>query len=296
MPTAFLLLLIIALCRGTAFLFIKVGVESIPVLSLVLLRVSIAAALLLAFVRFNKYPFPKARNDWLLLILIGIVGNIIPFSLVAYAELTLDSGITAVLIALVPIFVFILGHIFTADEKLNMDKSIGVLVGFFGVILLSNPPLLSDWRPYVVAILAGIGAAFAYATSTIIAKKITGIEPGVTAAVVLSVATVVLLPIVLVVDFPLSAGITPVSTAAAIALAVVGTAIPFVLMYRLIASKGASFFTLSNYLIPIVAVLLGIAILDEHIRLAEIVGIAIVLVSVALCSGKIRLFGNKSGA
>ena len=112
---AFLFLLIIALGRGAAFLFIKIGVQSIPILSLVFLRVSIAAALLLAFVFFNKYTFPKERNDWFLLILIGIVGNIIPFSLVGYAELTLDSGITGVLIALVPIFVFILGHIY--DER-----------------------------------------------------------------------------------------------------------------------------------------------------------------------------------
>ena len=71
------------------------------------------------------------------------------------------------------------------------------------------------------------------------------------------------------------------------------TAIPFVLMYRLIASKGASFFTLSNYLIPIVAVLLGIAVWDEHIRLAEILGIAVILVGIALCSGKMHLFGHK---
>ena len=290
---AFLFLLIIALGRGAAFLFIKIGVQSIPILSLVFLRVSIAAALLLAFVFFNKYTFPKERNDWFLLILIGVVGNIIPFSLVGYAELTLDSGITGVLIALVPIFVFILGHIFTKDEKLNVNKSIGALIGFFGVILLSSPPISINPKLYFVAILAGIGAAFSYSAATIIAKKLGKIEPSVISASVLSIAAVILLPIALIVDFPLSTEITSISIASVIALAVISTAIPFVLMYRLIASKGASFFTLSNYLIPIVAVLLGIAVLDEHIRLAEMLGIAVILVGIALCSGKMHLFGNK---
>ena len=293
MQIAFLFLLIIAVCRGSAFLFIKIGVETLPVFSLVLLRVSLASAILILFVLFKKYPLPKSRNQWLLLILIGVVGNIVPFSLVSYAELTLDSGIAAVLIGLVPLFVFILGHFFTEDEKLNINKSIGVVLGFSGVVLLSNPPLSIDLLRYLVAVLAGAGAALAYAASTIIAKKLGDIEPSVTAAAVLFFATITLLPVVLVVDFPLPSGISSASILSGVALAVFSTAIPFVLMYRLIASEGASFFTLHNYLIPIVGVILGVIILDEHIRLNELLGTAIILVSITLCTGNIRIFGGK---
>ncbi len=220
-----LLIVVIAVCRGASFLFIKFGVESIPVFTLVFLRVGIAALVLFAYILIRHVKPGGDFKSWCFVVTMGIVGNVIPFSLVSYAEKSIDSGLAGLLIGMVPMFVFILAFFFAKDEIIDKAKILGVVSGLAGLAFIYYPEISVQNIDNITAIFAALLAAAAYAASTIFAKKVKNIEPEVVAAAVTTVAAIVLIPFVIF-ESPDYSEFSTQSWYATIALGIVSTAIP----------------------------------------------------------------------
>ena len=280
---AVLLLVLVSLTRGSSFMFIKLGVEEMSVIALVFLRVSIASFFLFIIIKLNKRPLHVSRQDIIPLILVAILGNIIPFSLIGFAEQELDSGITSISVTLVPVFVLIMAQFFTVDERITAGKLLGMTISCCGIAIIFVPKLsLNAIAP--IYVIAAISSAVFYAISTLVAKRITGTKPEVTSAFVLLMAGLMMLPFFLidVSESPLDMSFSLVGSV--VGLAIIATAIPFVLMYKLIAEKGATFFSLNNYLIPVFSLMLGSFLLHETLSVLDILGTVVVLSGIWLCT------------
>ncbi len=277
-----LLIVVVAVCRGASFLFIKFGVESIPVFTLVFLRVGIAALVLIAYLLIRRIKPGGDFKSWCIIAAMGVIGNIVPFSLVSYAEKSIDSGLAGLLIGMVPMFVFILAFFFVKDEVIDKAKILGVVSGLIGLAFIYYPEISVQNIDNVTAVFAVLLAAVSYAASTILAKKVKDIEPEVIAAAVTTVAAIVLIPVAIF-ENPDYSGFSAQSWYATIALGVVSTAIPFVIMYGLIAAKGATYFTLNNYLIPLVALVLGVVFANEVLSVELVVASIFILAGIYLC-------------
>ena len=277
-----LLIVAVAVCRGASFLFIKFGVESIPVFTLVFLRVGIAALILIAYIFIRHIKPGGDFKSWCIVVAMGVVGNVIPFSLVSYAERSIDSGLAGLLIGMVPMFVFILAFFFAKDEVIDKAKILGVVSGLIGLAFIYYPEISVQNIDNITAVFATLLAAAAYAAATIFAKKVKDIEPEVIAAAVTTVAAIVLIPAVIF-ENPDYSEFSAQSWYATIALGIVSTAIPFVIMYGLIAAKGATYFTMNNYLIPLVALVLGAIFANEVLSVELVVASIFIFVGIYLC-------------
>lgn len=273
---AILILILISATRGSSFIFIKLGIEQMSVTALVFLRVAIASAFLFTVLKLSGRSTRVGRRDMAFLVLIAVLGNVIPFYLIGFAEQKLDSSITSVVVTLVPVFVLILAHFFTDDERITVMKVIGVLISFCGILTIFLQKIYFEGGSAIYLLSALLSALF-YAMSALVAKRISDTKPEVTSAFVLMIATLVMLPF-FVADIsvnPLDISLLTVGTV--MGLAILATAIPFVLMYKLIAEQGASFFSLNNFLIPIIALFLGVTLLGETLSVLEITGSLAVL-------------------
>ncbi len=283
--TPILLIFLIALCRGASFLFIKYGIDTIPIFTLVFLRVAIATVVLGGYLLVKRISFSGDSKSWRVIIIIGIVGNVIPFSLVSFAEKHIDSGLTGLLIGTVPMFVFILAFFLAKDEAIDKAKVFGVVLGLIGVGIIYYPEISFNNVENMIAILSAVLAAIAYAISTILAKKVKNVKPEMIATAVTFIAAITLVPAVIY-EQPNFPQFSLNSLYATIALGVISTAIPFVIMYGLIASKGATYFTMNNYLIPIVALALGIVFADEVLTIELTIASVFIFAGIYMCISK----------
>jgi drug/metabolite transporter (DMT)-like permease len=287
--TNWILLLILSLIWGGSFLFIGVAVSGLPPLTIVLLRVGLAAIILNIFVRVTGLSIPAKREAWSAFILLGLLNNVIPFSLIVWGQTHIASGLAAILNSTVPLFGVILAHFLTADEKMNWSRFTGILVGFTGVIVIIGPGLLLSIGTDLLAQLAVLTAALSYAMAGIYAKRFKrmNINPVVTATGHVTASAVFMIPLVLIVDRPWELAMPGIEViSAVIALAVFSTALAYVLYFRVIASAGATNALLVTFLFPVSASILGAVFLDEVITLGHVIGMSIISVGLAILDGR----------
>lgn len=285
-----LLLILLALFWGGAFSFIKIAVGSITPITLAAARILLAALLLAGYARFSGHRLPASGDIWRLCFAIGLTGAVGPFCLIAWGEQYIASSTTAICMALVPLTTLIFAHFMTADEKISWPKLAGILLGFSGVFLLFNnggsagQHALKTSLGFAAILLAVIG----YAISGLLAIRLKGVpRPASAAAVMISAATLIL-PLSLAFEHPWT--LTPgwPAIGAAAVLGIFPTALAMVMLITLAERAGATFLSLSNYLVPVVGLLLGAVWLGEKIVWQA--GIAFFLI----CSG-IYITGRKTG-
>ncbi len=281
------LLIFLASLWGPSFLFIKVAVESIPPLTLVLGRVAIGALLLYLILRLQNGRLPQNRIIWKHLAILAIVHNTIPFVLFAWGEQYIDSALASILNGTTPLFTIMLAHFFVVDDRLTPAKLIGVLLGFFGLILLIIPAITDGVEATSWGVLAVATASAFYGIAIVYSRNhMRGLPKLVAPTGQMIMATLFLLPLSFIFERPWTLPMPSTqSLLAMVALGVFGTALAFVVYYKLIEVADPSYVSMTTYVIPIFGIILGVLILGETLTLLMLVGCGFILFGVMIVNG-----------
>lgn len=291
------LLIALSALWGGSFLFNGILVRELPPLTIVAARVALAAIALWTIVRLSGHAVPRSREVWLAFLGMGVLNNVIPFSLIVWGQTHIASGLASILNATTPLFAVIVAHVLTEDEKMTGGRLVGVLVGFAGVALMIGPSVLSDLGTNVLAQLAVLGAAVSYAFAGIWGRRFRrmGLPPLLPAAGQVTASALIMLPVALVVDRPWTLAM-PSQEAwfALFGLAVLATALAYVIFFRILATAGATNLMLVTFLIPVSAILLGALVLGEVLAPKHFAGMALIAVGLAAIDGRaLRVFSDK---
>ncbi|MCW8915266.1 MAG: EamA family transporter [Magnetovibrio sp.] len=277
------LLFVLAMIWSSSFTVIKVGVETVPPITLAMLRVVVGAVVLYVWLKAKGHKLPTAPKVWWSFFLIGLLGNAVPFSLINWGEQHIPSGLAAIVIAAMPLAALVLGRVFS-DEVLNARRIVGVLVGFGGVIVLMGPEELLALGDQALRQLAVVIAAICYAIAGILVRKLPTAKPLEHGTGVLIASAAVLVPMSLAFEQPLAVDYTWTSVWAAVYLGVFPTALATVLLIIVIASRGVTFLALNNYLIPLMGVAWGYLFLNEAITAEIITALVMIFTGIAIAS------------
>jgi drug/metabolite transporter (DMT)-like permease len=283
--TDWLLLVFLSILWGGSFFFAKIAVDELPPLTLALGRVGIAAALLAVLA--GRAGLVSLTQAWPAFAVLGLLNNVIPFTLIFWGQTHIPSGLASIFNATTPIFTALIAHFATRDEKLDAAKLVGVTTGFVGVVAMLGPEVLGDIDVGLWAQLACLVAAVSYAVAGIWGRRLAHLPAVTVAAGQLIAASVVLAPLALLVDRPWRLPMpSPAALAALLALAVLSTALAYVIYFRILARAGATNLLLVTFLIPVSAILLGTAVLGERLAPHHFVGMAIIAVGLAAIDGR----------
>ena len=290
------ILIFLSVLWGGSFFFIDVAVREIAPFTLVLLRVATAAAILLAVLKLTGRHLPFAHSTALPFLLLALLNNAVPFSLFAWGQQHIASGLASILNATTPLWAVLVAHLFTEDERATPLKVMGVAIGFAGVAAMIGGDLLLDiGGAGLVAQLACLGATLCYALAGVHARRFRkiGVPPITVSAGQLCASVMIMLPLVLIFEKPWAApGPSAAASLSILALAVFCTALAYILYFRLIESAGATNAILVTFLIPVTAILLGATLLDEVLELRHFLGMAMIAGGLILIDG--RLFARRS--
>jgi drug/metabolite transporter (DMT)-like permease len=284
-----MLLVALSIVWGGSFLFVGVAVKELPPLTIVALRVALAALALRLVLAVMSIGLPRERHVWAAFFGIGIMNNVIPFTLIVWGQSHIASGLASILNATTPLFTVIVAHYLTQDERLTGIRAAGVLVGFVGVTVMIGSAAIRALDANILAQIAVLGAALSYAFAGVFGRrfKAMGIPPLATAAGQVTASSMILLPIALVVDRPWTLPMP--STGAFLsmaALALVSTAFAYLLFFRLLARAGATNVGLVTFLIPVSAILLGVLILGETLAPRHMAGMIFIGAGLVLIDGR----------
>ena len=275
------LLLLLAALWGGSYTFIKLGVATIPPITLIAARTSIAGLLLLAIMRWRGLRLPKDAAPWWRFLVQACLNSVIPWTLIAWGERSLDAGLATILNSTSPIFTFFLTLAVTRHETLGLQKLFGVVAGTAGICLIVGMQALNGLGEQLVAQLAVVLATICYAGGAIFGRGFKGLDPIAPAAGSLLCGAAILVPVSLVVDRPWTLAPSMSSTLALFALAVLSTAFAFVIYFRLIQTLGSIGTTAQAYLRVPIGVALGVLFLGESLSPTAWIGLGCVVIGVA---------------
>ncbi len=282
------LLLLLGAIWGGSFFFARIAVAEIPPLTLVLFRVAIAGLALHLYLLARGPSFALALPHWKKFVALGILNNVIPFSLIFAGQTALGAGIASVLNATTPFWTIVIANAVTTDEKLSWNKVAGVLFGIAGTAVMIGPGLMAGLGGPVWAKFALVAASISYALALILAKRFRGVPPAVVATAQLTVSTVVMIPISLAVSgFAGFFGTSDHVWAAVLALALLSTAFAYLLYFTIIARAGATNASLVTLIVPVSAILLGAIFLGERLELFEFAGMALIAIGLIVIDGRL---------
>ena len=275
---------------GGSFFFAKVAVAELRPLTVVFGRVALAAFALNLSLRLTGQSLFRRETPWAAFMIMGLLNNMIPFSLIFWGQTQIASGLASILNATTPLFTLVVAHLATRDEKINVARVAALLAGAAGVTLLVGPDVL-EANSGLWGQMACLGAALSYAFAGVYGRRFqsSGVAPMHAAAGQVTVSAVLILPIMLVVDRPWTLPAAPSSEvwAALAALALLSTALAYVLYFRILAAAGATNLLLVTFLIPVTAILLGAAVLGESLMLRHFAGMALIGVGLVAMDGRI---------
>lgn len=295
-PLAWVLMAILALIWGGSFVANRAALTEVPVLTVVALRVSFAAALMWAWVAFRGLPLPRNRRLWQSFAVMGLLNSALPFSLIVWGQRHIDSGLAAILNASTAIFGVLIAALVFSDERLTPRKALGVTVGFGGVVVTIGPAALTHLDLTSLAQLAVLAASLSYAVAGSYSRtRIRGLTPEVAAAGMLTCASLWILPTALVHDGIPSFGWSGEAWAGLLFLSVAASALAYLLNYRILALAGAGNLSLVTLLLAPVAIVLGWAIYGEALGPRVLAGFAVLASGLLLLNPRIgaRLFAEK---
>ena len=282
------LLLVLGTLWGGSYLFGKIALAELSPFTVAMGRLGLAAIVLHAVTRLAGQRLPRSARAWRAFWIMGLLNNVVPMSLILWGQTTIGSGLAAILNASTPLFTVLLAHVFTRDERLTARKVAGVLFGLTGVAVMIGPDALGGLHRGVLAQLAMLAAAVSYACAGIFGRRFAGTPPLVTATGQVTASGLTLLALSLVVDQPWRLPVPSVRTWAAVAaLAVLCTALAYVIYFRILATSGASNLLLVTLLMPVNAVLLGIVFLGEHVEPRHLAGMALIGAGLAVIDGRL---------
>jgi drug/metabolite transporter (DMT)-like permease len=278
-----LLLLALGAIWGSSYLFIRVAVAEVPVLTLVGGRLLVSAAVLWGLLPILGHSIPRKRSLWGAYAFMGFFSGTLPYALISWGEQTISSGLAALLQATMPIFTVIMAHFFASDERMTLKGVLGVIVGFAGVSILILPELRGGVQANVLGQLAVVVSSVSYAGAAIFARgHLRGQPPLVSTMGQMTMGAVFTLPVALVVDRP--SGLSPSLPAMSswLSLTLLGTVVAYVIYYSLIERTSATFVSTVTYIIPVFGLILGALVLGEELNGLLLGSLALILLGVLL--------------
>lgn len=286
--TEWALLIALSMLWGGSFFFGEIALREFPPFVIVLCRVSIAAVVLNALVRLRGYRMPSTLRGWTPFVAMGLLNNLLPFSLIFWGQTQIASGLAAILNATTPIFTILLAHLLTVDERLTPQRASGVAVSLLGVAVLIGPAAFEGIGANVVAQLAVLGAACSYALAGIFGRRFKSTPALVTAAGQTTASSVFMFPIVMAFNAPWQIGApNPSTIAALICLGLFSTAVAYVIYFRVLAVAGATNLLLVTFLIPVSAITLGVLVLGEAFTLNQLLGMIAIGCGLLVIDGRL---------
>lgn len=286
----YLLLLTLSAIWGSSFLFIKLAVATIPPMTLTAARLILAAAGLLLVMWARGQHLPRDAKIWRDFALVAVVGNAVPFYLINWGQVTIDAGLAAILMATMPLASVLLAHLFIHDDRLTIGKGVGMVVGFSGIVVLVGPDALAGLGREVVAQLAVAFAACCYAVANVYTRggRMRELPAAVNGAGVLICAVVVTVPFSLVMDRPWALSPSAESMLALAALALLCTSAAYLILFRLLSTRGVSFTALLNYMVPVFGVVWAALLLGEAVETSALAALGLILLGIALAQARAR--------
>ena len=276
-----LLLLVLATLWGASYTFIKLGVETIPPVTLIAVRTLIAGAILLAIIRLRGLHLPHDAAIWRRFLFQACLNSVIPFTLIAWAERSVDAGLATILNSTSPIFTFLLTAFVIRHEAVTTRKLLGVIAGIAGTGLIVGVQAFNGLGHELLAQLAIVAATVCYAGAAIFGRGFKGLDPIMPAAGSLICGAAVLIPVSLAVDRPWTLAPSAESILALLGLSIVSTALAFVIYFRLIHTLGSVGTTAQAYLRVPIGVAIGVMFLGETLSSTAWAGLACVVIGVA---------------
>ena len=284
------MLVTLSILWGGAFFFQGVAVQELPPLSIVALRVGLAALVLWLVVWMFKYHIPLDLKVWRAFFGMGFLNNVIPFALIVWGQQTIASGVASILNATTPLFAVIVAGMLLPDERISSLKIIGVIVGLIGTVMMIGTDVLQGFGLNVWAQLACLGAALAYAFAAVYGRrfKTMGVHPIVVATGQVTASTLILIPVASFVDQPWALMNPSAQTwASIVALAVLSTALAYILYFQVLSRAGATNILLVTFLIPMTSIVLGGLILKEQLDWVHVKGMALIAMGLILIDGRL---------
>lgn len=273
------LLVILAVLWGASYSFIKIGVATIPPVTLIAARTLIAGGILLALIRWRGLTLPG--DAWRRFAFQACLNSVVPFTLIAWAERSLDAGLATILNATSPIFTFLLTALITRHEPSTMRKLFGVAAGIAGICLVVGAPALGGLGQQLLPQLAVIAATICYAGAAVFGRGFRGLDPMVPAAGSMLCGAAMLIPLSLAFDQPWTLAPSTASILALLGLSVFSTALAFCIYFRLLHTLGSVGTTSQAYLRVPIGVAIGAVFLGESLGPSAWWGMALVVVGVA---------------
>ncbi len=281
-----LLLAALVAMWGSSFMFIKLGVATVPTSTLVAARLILGALILLVVVYLRGARLPPFGKVWGYYTILALLGNCIPFTSITWGQQRTDSALAGILMAVMPLATMVLAHFFVKGEHMTRNRVLGFILGFAGIIVLMGPSALDKISSQSLATLSQLAILFGalcYAGNSVLTRILArGDDVLVASTAMLLIASVIALPVALMVDQPWKIQASAASFWAIVWLGVGPTAIATVVYFKLIASAGPTFMSLVNYMSPAVAVFLGVALLGETPGLHAYVALALILLGIAV--------------
>jgi len=281
MATELALLAALATLWGASYTFIRIGVATIPPITLIAGRTLIAGLLLVVIMSWQGVRLPTDAATWRRFLFQACLNSVVPWTMVAWSERALDAGLATILNSTSPIFTFFLTFAVTRHEALTSRKLLGVVSGMAGICLIVGVQALAGFGEQLIAQIVAVLAAICYAGAAIFGRGFKGLDPMAPAAGSLLCGAAILIPLSLGVERPWTLHPSMDSVLALLALAVFSTALAFVIYFRLIQTLGSVGTTAQAYLRVPIGVALGVLFLGERLSPTAWIGLACVVIGVA---------------
>ncbi len=291
------MLLLLAAVWGGSFFFAELALTELPPLTITLHRVVWAVPILALIVRIKGIAYPRSLRVWGAYLLMGALNNAIPFSLIFWGQIQIDSGLASILNATTAMFAALVAGLLLPDEPLTSKKIVGAVLGIAGVAWIMGPDALSGFDPANLAQLAILGATLSYAFAGAWGKTtLSGQPPLMNALGMLIGSTLLMIPLVLLIDGPPKLALSPHVLGAVFGIATLSTTLAYVLYFAILARAGAANLLLVTLLIPPFAIALGALFLGEQMAPEAWIGFAIIALGFAVTDGRLlaRLTGPKA--
>jgi drug/metabolite transporter (DMT)-like permease len=296
--TDWILLLTLGLMWGTSYAFIKLGVETLPTFTLIATRLAIGLGLLATVVLVAREPLPRNPRIYMHLAVMAAINIVIPFSLITWAEVSVDSAIAAILNGAVPLIVIVLAALTFHDEPITLNRLVGVVVGYVGVIVLVLPGLSGALNgSEMTGELALLGSTLSYAVGAVYARRnIKGLRPMIPAVFQVAFAFLMVSVLAFAFEHPFAVAWNVDAVVAVVWLGLLGSGTAYLIMFRLLSRIGATATSQLAYLLPVVGIITGAIMFGEQIDAPVIAGTALILGGVTLVNsryGERRIWGRQ---
>lgn len=282
-----ILWVLLAFIWGSSYLAIKIGIESIRPLTLVAMRMLIGTIILLVILRAQRLSLPRDLASWKVLTISGLFGSIIPFSLISYGELHVESGLAALLMGIAPVVTILLAPLAHKDDRLTKHSLIGIGFGIIGLLVLFGPAALNGFGRHIIGQLAVLGAALCYAFTTLYVRKYANLPAVTMSAGSMLIGTIIIVSAALILDPPLASNLPSLpSWSAAVYLGIFPTALATWIYFYLVPQLGAARMSQINFMVPVVGAFLGIVFLNEALGINALIALVLILIAIYFVSYK----------